>query len=147
MGGLRLSRPAVAVLAGGVLAVCASGADATRTIAGQPARFVNFEFAGTPPAPVGTVCPGSTVCWNRAVEPAIRADGDGVFYVASENSLFKGTVAAKSTDGGLHYASLPSPNVLSGGNAEGFAPGGGDADVAIAPERNAAETISVELPS
>src|SRR4051794_12863744 len=117
MGGLRLHRPAVALLAGAVLAVSASGAEATRAAAAQSARFVNFEFAATPPAPVGTICPGSSACWNQAVEPAIRADRDGNFYVASENTLLKGTIAAKSTDGGLHYASLPSPNALSGGNA------------------------------
>jgi hypothetical protein len=147
MGGLRLHRPAVAVLAGAVLAVCASGADATGAGGAQGPRFVNFEFAATPPAPVGTVCPGSTACWNHAVEPAIRADRDGTFYVASENTLFKGTIAATSTDGGLHYASLPSPNALSGGNAPGFAPGGGDADVATAPERNPAGFYNVYVAS
>jgi hypothetical protein len=145
MRGLRLRGPAAGLFAGVALVVCASGAEATPSA--KPARFVNFEFAGTPPAPVGTVCPGSTDCVNRAVEPAIRADADGSFYVASENGLFKGTVAAKSTDGGLHYASLPSPNELSGGNAPGFAPGGGDADVAIAPARNAAGFYNVYVAS
>jgi len=84
--------------------------------------FVDFQFASTLPAPVGTVCLGSNACWNRAVEPQIRADGDGAFYVSSENGLFSGTIAAKSTDGGLHYASLPSPNQLSGEGEPGFAP-------------------------
>jgi hypothetical protein len=110
-------------------------------------RFVDFELAATPPAPVGTVCPGSNTCWNNAVEPQLRADPQGTFYVASENSLFKGTIAAKSSDGGLHYSSLPSPNIMSGGNEPGFAPGGGDVDVAVAPVKNAAGFYNVYVAS
>ncbi len=98
--------------------------------------FVNFQLASTPPAPGGTVCPKGGDCWNRAVEPQIRADGDGALYVSSENGLLAGTIAAKSTDGGLHYASLPSPNQSSATGAAGFAPGGGDTDLATAPVKN-----------
>jgi hypothetical protein len=151
MGGLRLQGLTVALLVGAVLAVCVSGAAATG-IGGPPGvRFVNFEFAA---APVGTDCPmkpgpeiDSNACWNHAVEPAIRADRDGTFYVASENTLFKGTIAAKSTDGGLHFSSLPSPNEVSGGNAPGFAPGGGDVDVATAPDKNPAGFYNVYVAS
>jgi hypothetical protein len=110
-------------------------------------RFATFEFAATPPASVGTACPGSSGCWNHAVEPAIRADGDGAFYVSAENSLFEGTIAAKSTDGGLHYASLASPNIRSNAENEEFAPGGGDTDLATAPVRNAAGFFNVYVAS
>ena len=110
-------------------------------------RFVNFELASTPPAPAGTVCPGSPACWNQAVEPQIRADAAGVFYVSSENGLLAGTIASKSTDAGLHYASLPSPNDVSSANDTGFAPGGGDTDVAIAPTTNAAGFYNVYVAS
>jgi len=109
--------------------------------------FVSFRIASTPPAPVGTSCPGSSDCWNRAVEPQIRADGAGAFYMSSENGLFAGTIAARSVDGGLHYASLPSPNRLSSANDKEFAPGGGDTDLATAPERNAAGLYNVYVAS
>jgi hypothetical protein len=110
-------------------------------------RFAQVQFAATPPAAAGTVCPGSAACWNHAVEPQLRADGDGTFYVSAENGLFSGTVAAKSTDGGRRYASLPSPNALSSTAATGFAPGGGDTDVAVAPERNARGLYNVYVAS
>src|SRR5436309_2413393 len=112
-------------LAGGVAALAAGGSAATKGGAGPGGlRFVDFELASTPPAKVGTVCPRQSAanCWNRAVEPQIRADGEGAFYVSSENGLFAGTIAAKSTDGGRHYASLPSPNQRSGEGEAGFAP-------------------------
>ena len=131
---VRLAAAIVAAL----LAATAPGARA-ETGAGQgreKAHFVTFEFAATPPAAPGTLCPGAADCWNDAVEPAIRADPGGTFYTATENTLFKGTIAAKSVDGGLHYASLPSPNILSSTPAGDFAPGGGDVDVAAAPVKN-----------
>jgi hypothetical protein len=141
-------------LAGGVAALAAGGT-AAKTAAGL--RFVNFQLASTPPADVGTVCPGASdlgsfapgaaACWNRAVEPQIRADRAGRFYVSSENGLFAGTIAARSTDGGRHYASLPSPNEVSRSNETGFAPGGGDTDVAIAPVVNAAGFYNVYVAS
>ncbi|MDX6471152.1 MAG: hypothetical protein QOF75_2955, partial [Gaiellaceae bacterium] len=65
--------------------------------------FTNFELAGTPPNPPGTVCPGSPACSNGAAEPAIRATPDGKFFGASENGLGGGTLAWASTDGGNHY--------------------------------------------
>jgi len=110
-------------------------------------EFANLVLAATPPAPVGTLCPASSACWNNAVEPQIRADGDGTFYVSTENGLFAGTIAAKSTDGGLHYASLSSPNATSKSGETGFAPGGGDTDVAVAPERNAGGSYTVYVAS
>jgi len=101
---------------------------------GGPFRFTTFELAATP----GTTCPGGgSSCANAAAEPAIRADNDGVFYASSENGLGSGTLAWKSVDGGLHYAALASPNATSTSSATGFAPGGGDTDVAVAPVKNA----------
>ncbi|HEY3184972.1 MAG TPA: sialidase family protein [Gaiellaceae bacterium] len=126
-----------------------ASADAVPLAAGAAAapgglRFTSFVIAA---APAGTVCPGGDACWNRSVEPQIRADAAGAFYLASENGLFRGTIAAKSTDGGLHYTSLPSPNALSGGNEPGFAPAGGDTDVAVAPVANAAGFFNVYVAS
>jgi len=110
--------------------------------------FTTFSLAGTPPAPAGTVCPGSgSACTNFAAEPAIRASRDGSFYATSENGLGGGTLAWKSTDGGLHYASLLSPNGLSASNDTGFAPGGGDTDLAVATARNAAGRYNVYVAS
>lgn len=123
-------------LATGALAAALCVIPAGASAAKDGIAFVNFQFASTPPAPVGTTCPGSAACWNRAVEPQIRADGDGAFYVSTENGLFAGTIAARSTDGGLHYASLPSPNQVSGEGDVGFDPGGGDTDLATAPVKN-----------
>jgi hypothetical protein len=104
--------------------------------------FVNFSLAATPPNPAGTVCPGSTLCYNGAAEPAIRATADGQFYASSENGLGSGTLAWRSGDSGLHYASLPSPNDASVGGTStgkeaGVEPGGGDTDVAVATAKNA----------
>jgi BNR/Asp-box repeat len=123
-----------------------AGASAPSAGAGRH-RFVQLQLPSTPPAPPGVVCPGSTACWNHAVEPQIRADETGAFYLSSENGLFAGTIAAKSVDGGLHYASLPSPNSVSAGEDTGFAPGGGDTDLATAPVRNAAGFDNVYVAS
>src|SRR5438067_2435499 len=139
-GGLGLG----AVLA---IALCVGVGGATSQRSAKKPRFVAFELPSTPPAAVGTTCPGSDDCWNRAVEPAIRADEAGAFYVSSENGLLEGTIAAKSVDGGLHYASLDSPNAVSRGEDVGFAPGGGDTDLAIAPARNAARSFNVYVAS
>jgi hypothetical protein len=101
------------------------------------ATFTNFSLAGTPPQAVGTVCPGAgAACTNGAAEPAIRATADGSFYASSENGVTSGTLAWRSTDGGRHYATLPGPNDASGTQSDGFAPGGGDTDVAVATARN-----------
>lgn len=95
----------------------------------------------------GTTCPGSTACSNIAAEPAIRADGAGRFFGSSENGLGGGTVAFRSTDNGVHYTTLVSPNGVSQANNTGFAPGGGDTDLAIAPDKNAAGFYNVYVSS
>src|ERR1700736_3218613 len=96
--------------------------------------FKNFELS----AITGTVCPNThNTCTNGAAEPAIRADNAGNFYASSENGLGAGTDAFKSTNGGKNYTTLPSPNSASQSNNTGFAPGGGDTDLATAPVKNA----------
>jgi hypothetical protein len=127
---------AVAAIA---IAIGVAGAVGAKPIANT---FVNFSLAGTPPNPAGTLCPGSSLCYNGAAEPAIRATPDGQFYASSENGLGGGTLAWHSSDSGLHYASLPSPNDLSvggtsSGKEAGLEPGGGDTDVAVATAKNA----------
>src|SRR5713226_4585051 len=109
----------------------AGGVDA-QSVSGGPFTFQNFSLGATP----GTVCPGSSGCTNGAAEPAIRADNTGTFYVSSELGLSSGTLAWKSTDGGLHYTALESPNQISKA-AGGVAPGGGDTDLSTAPQANA----------
>src|SRR5947208_13156737 len=103
--------------------------------------FVNFSLAATPPNPAGTACPGLSLCYNGAAEPAIRATPDGQFYASSENGLGGGTLAWRSADNGLHYSSLLSPNDASAGGVDtgqeaGVEPGGGDTDVALATAEN-----------
>lgn len=93
--------------------------------------FTSFELGAAP----GTVCPGSAGCVNGAAEPAIRADATGTFYVSSELGLSAGTLAWKSTDGGLQYTALASPNQVSQ-EAGGLAPGGGDTDLGVATAPN-----------
>ncbi|MGH3496226.1 MAG: hypothetical protein ACRDP1_02010 [Nocardioidaceae bacterium] len=102
--------------------------------------FTNFEPAGLKTfgvqeggGVVGSRCPGAgpAVCYNDAGEPAIRADEQGTFYASSENGLGGGTEAWKSTDGGQHYTTLTSPNAGSSTNNTGFAPAGGDTDLAV----------------
>jgi autonomous glycyl radical cofactor GrcA len=105
--------------------------------------FTNYSLGET----TGTTCPGSSACSNIAAEPAIRADGAGRFFGSSENSLLQGTVAFRSTDGGLHYTTLVSPNGVSSANNTGFAPGGGDTDLAVAPDKNAAGFYNVYVSS
>src|SRR2546430_1629591 len=105
---------------------------AVTSVSAGPFTFENFELGAAP----GTVCPGSTGCTNGAAEPMIRADATGTFYVSSELGLSSGTLAWKSTDGGLHYRALQSPNQISQ-SAGGGAPGGGDTDLSTAPQANA----------
>src|SRR5438876_1553445 len=112
--------------------------------AAASATFVNFEVAGTPPnpnPPPGTVCPkskASTACTNFAAEPAIDAADDGTFYGSSENGLGGGTDAWKATStDARHFVELPSPNQTSATQDTGFAPGGGDTDIAVATATNA----------
>ncbi|MEA2609300.1 MAG: hypothetical protein QOJ75_1543, partial [Chloroflexota bacterium] len=128
-----------------LLAASISAADAAKPAGGQ---FVSFSLAATPPQPVGTVCPGAGgACTNFAAEPAIRASRDGAFYASSENGLGGGTLAWKSIDGGRHYATLLSPNTLSGTEDTGFAPGGGDTDLAVATAKNGSGQYNVYVSS
>ena len=115
------------------LALALSAATAATSKSGSGA-FTNYSLAET----TGTTCPGSAACSNIAAEPAIRADGAGRFFGMSENGLGGGTVAFRSTDNGLHYTTLASPDAGSQSNNTGFAPGGGDVDVAVAPDVNPA---------
>src|SRR2546427_7947244 len=90
--------------------------------------FTNYELGSTP----GVACPNTLAnCYNFAAEPAIRADLAGNFYSSSENGLSGGTDAWKSTDAGLHYISLASPNSASAAGTQ-FSPAGGDTDLAVA---------------
>src|SRR5438067_9724530 len=109
----------------------------------KTATFANYSLAET----TGTTCPGSAACSNIASEPAIRADGAGRFFGSSENGLGGGTVAFRSTDNGLHYTTLVSPNGVSQTNDTGFAPGGGDTDLAVAPVKNASVFYNVYVAS
>src|SRR5438445_5408669 len=102
-------------------------------IASQPAvgssafGFTTFEL-GRFDVP-GIRCPGSSTgfCWNVNAEPQIRADPAGNFYASSEylprvaqcnnaadltNPQCGGTGAWKSSDNGLHFVTLPSPNTI-----------------------------------
>ena len=119
----------------------AGGADA-QSVSGGPFTFENFSLGATP----GMVCPGSSACANGAAEPAIRADATGTFDVSSELGLSAGTLAWKSTDGGLHYTALTSPNQISQA-AGGLATGGGDTDLGIAPQANASGVHNVYVAS
>src|SRR2546421_7761402 len=105
---------------------------AATSVSAGPFTFANFELGAAP----GTVCPGPSGCTNGAAEPAIRADATGTFYASSELGLSSGTLAWKSTDGGLHFTALQSPNQISQA-AGGLAPGGGDTDLGVATAPNA----------
>jgi len=116
---------------------------AAATVGGLgPFGFLVFELATAP----GTTCPDSPSCQNAAAEPAIRADATGTFYVSSELGLGAGTLAWKSTDGGLHYTALQSPNQLSQ-SPEDLAPGGGDTDMGVASAANAKGVPNVYVAS
>jgi hypothetical protein len=132
-------------------ALALAGSSAMSVEAAKPASrapFSTFSLSGTPPHAVGTVCPGAGAdCVNAAAEPAIRAAADGSFYATSENGLGGGTLAWKSTDAGLHYATLPSPNQTSATEDTGFAPGGGDTDLAVATAPNASGRYNVYVAS
>src|SRR5438045_4926088 len=140
---IHLARPRGAIALGSILLLTSCdrgiapspsrGHDvAAVSVSAGPFTFANFELGAVP----GTVCPGPSGCTNGAAEPAIRADATGTFYVSSELGLSSGTLAWKSTDGGLHYTALESPNQLSRA-AGGFGPGGGDTDLSTAPQANA----------
>jgi hypothetical protein len=131
------------LMAGGTAATLVFALAAGAAPSNKNASFVNYSLAET----TGTTCPGSAACSNIAAEPAIRADGAGRFFGSSENGLGGGTVAFRSTDGGLHYTTLVSPNSVSSANDTGFAPGGGDTDLAVAPDKNAAGFYNVYVSS
>lgn len=106
--------------------------------------FKNFELSATP----GVTCPNTAkTCTNNAAEPAIRADKSGNFYASSENGLGAGTDAWKSATAGSTYTSLVSPDAGSSSNTSGFAPGGGDTDLAVAPVKNANGLYNVYVAS
>jgi hypothetical protein len=103
-----------------------------------------FSHGVLPPPPAG-----STSKNNQAAEPQIRSDPAGDFYISSENGLGAGTDAWSSTNGGHSYKSLPQPNEESStsGGTTGFAPGGGDTDLATAPAKNSAGTYNLYVAS
>src|SRR5437867_2534527 len=76
-----------------------------------------------------------------------REQGAGAGPVLPPAGLCAGTLAWKSTDGGQHYVALDSPNQVSKTNTTGFAPGGGDTDLAVAPVKNAAGFYNVYVAS
>ena len=136
------------VLLAAALAPSVSAAGGGKGGGGSTTGFSTFSLASTPPAPAGTTCPGAgALCTNRASEPAIRAALNGTFYASSENGVTSGTIAWKSTDGGRHYASLLGPNDASQTQDQGFAPGGGDTDLAVAPVRNGLGNYNVYVAS
>ena len=147
---MRPRRPVLTLLA---LVALATGSLAPATADAKGGlSFTNFSLAATPPQPAGTVCPAMTAsaeqqCSNGAAEPMIRASRGGTFYAASENGVGSGTIAWKSTDGGRHYQTLVGPNDASQTQDAGFAPGGGDTDVAIATAPNAGGTYNVYVAS
>jgi hypothetical protein len=103
-----------------------------------------FIHGVLPPPPAG-----STSKNNQAAEPQIRSDPAGSFYISSENGLGAGTDAWSSVDGGHTYGSLPQPNEASStsGGTTGFAPGGGDTDLATAPAKNSTGTYNTYVAS
>jgi hypothetical protein len=107
--------------------------------------FKNYELGTV----VGASCPSTTAanCTNTAAEPQIRASLSGNFFASSENGLGAGTDAWRSTDKGAHFTNLPSPDSGSQSNNTGFAPGGGDTDLAIAPVKNAQGNYNVYVAS
>src|SRR5437667_7996009 len=129
----------------------------TRANAASPkATFSNYELAGNPFVTgynVGTSCPNTArSCQNTEGEPSIRADPAGNFYASSENvfcvlgGLCGGTFAWKSTDAGAHFTTLPLPNSASVASL-GISPAGGDTDIAVAPQRNAAGFYNIYVAS
>ncbi len=111
----------------------------------SPYTFNNYELGTV----VGASCPGTTPanCTNTAAEPQIRASLSGNFFASSENGLGAGTEAWRSTDKGKHFTNLPSPDSGSQSNDTGFAPGGGDTDLAITPVKNAQGNYNVYVAS
>ena len=117
---------------------------AALSVTSAAASAPTFTHGVLPPPPAG-----STTAFNQAAEPQIRADQAGSFYISSENGLGSGTDAWSSTNGGSSYAALPQPNEESStsGGTTGFAPGGGDTDLATAPARNGTGGYNVYVAS
>ena len=135
------------LLAATPVIVPVSGSGAASSYVTTVNGFVNYELG----AGVNETCPNSaSACQNHAAEPAIRADRAGNFYGPSENGPTSGTEAWKSTDGGLHFVHLPSPNIastVSSGPEGSISPAGGDTDLATASVRNAAGLFNVYVAS
>lgn len=140
-------RQVLAVGVGSVLGMAASASPAL--------SFTNFELGAQPLGIPGQTCPAAgsaeQQCTNSAAEPAIRADSAGNFYASSENGLGAGTNAWKSPSlfNGLRYTYLGEPDAGSSlvANTTGFAPGGGDTDLAVAPVKNTAGFYNVYVAS
>jgi hypothetical protein len=134
------------VLFRAVLPIAAAGAVSVWVAvpSASAAAGPSFIHGALPPPPAG-----STSAYNVAAEPQIRADPAGTFYISSENGLGAGTDAWSSVNGGQAYGSLPQPNEESSatGGTTGFAPGGGDTDLATAPVKNSAGTFNVYVAS
>lgn len=136
-------------LAALVAVLLALSAISSMTLADTGISFTNFELG--PFNQAGVVCPNSSGnCTNANAEPQIVSDRAGNFYASSEflpptitcasvisllSPFCGGTGAWKSTDGGNHYTTLPSPNSLSFVN-NSLSPWGGDTDIAAAPAKN-----------
>ena len=146
-----MRRSKILVLVGTLVALVAAtlavnaAASVPQARAASGFAFTNYQL-GT--AFIGESCPNATVaCTNLAAEPAIRADAAGRFYGSSENGLGGGTQAWRSSDGGLHYTTLASPNALSQTSQPTVAPGGGDTDLAVATAPNANGLYNVYVAS
>lgn len=132
-----------ALAAGAILATFPTIAATTHASGGL--GFTNYQLGS---AYIGESCPETAApCTNIASEPQIRADNAGNFYGSSENGLGGGTEAWKSTDGGAHNSYLGVVNAGSSTNNTGYAPGGGDTDVATAPDKNAFGLYNVYVAS
>ena len=137
------------IVAVGVTTASLAGLSASPALA-----FTNFELGAQPLGTPGQTCPASgsaeQQCTNYAAEPAIRSDPAGNFYGSSENGLGGGTDAWKSprSANGQSYTYLGMPD---GGTTQtsnsGFAPGGGDTDLAVAPAQNGSGNYNVYVAS
>lgn len=105
--------------------------------------FSDYELSQTP----GVTCPNNQgTCTNPAAEPQILSAPNGYFYASSENGLGSGTEAWISTDGGMKFNALTSPNSNSTGVGH-FGPGGGDTDLATATVKNSQGNYNVYVES
>lgn len=110
-----------------------------------PTAFTTFTISDQP----GVTCPNNAneaACSNLTLEPQIRYDKAGNLYASAEHGTGGGTSAFKSTDGGLHYTTLPSPNGVSAASTQ-FSPAGGDTDLATAPGKNRSGLYNVYVAS